>query len=67
MNNRTEKPEASTELGGRVDSVVMLHYDAIPIIIEFVKKCESSSDESVRIAAIHTLQRWDRARGMKAT
>jgi hypothetical protein len=48
------------------EHLVMLHYDAIPILIEFVKECKDSSDESVRIAAVHTLSRWDKARRAKA-
>jgi len=49
------------------ERLVMLHFDAIPILIEFVKKCKSSSDENVREAAYDTLSRWDYARCPKAT
>ena len=44
------------------ERIVMLHYDALPILIQFVIKCQSSSDENVREAAYDTLSRRDYAR-----
>jgi len=49
------------------ERLVMLHYDALPILIEFVKKCRQSTDEAVRLGATHTLSRWDKARTPRAT
>ena len=49
------------------ERLVMLHYDALPILIQFVIKCQSSSDENVREAAYDTLSRWDYARCPKSS
>ena len=50
------------ELKETFERLVMLHFDALPILIQFVIKCQSSSDENVREAAYDTLSRWDYAR-----
>ena len=42
--------------------VVMSHYDALPVLIEFAKECKKSSDCDLRARAIDALNRWDEAR-----
>ncbi len=42
------------------------HMDAIPILIEFVKRSKRRPDTAISMDAIHTLDAWDRARSSHA-
>jgi hypothetical protein len=42
------------------------YYDALPILIDFVRKCRRSEDEVLSREAGRTLMRWNEARSAKS-
>lgn len=52
-------------MGKKHTKMLQSHFDALPILIEFVKSMKLNTDYEVVAAASKTLRDWDKARDYK--